>query len=380
MIKGRGTVTFLSFTAMFFLGVGTAVVGAAAKNIGLTPAQIGLILAAQNVGFMFSVTFTGAVADVYSKTKLLFWGSLVLGAALFFFYANPSFLLNIIMMFFIGIGIGTYEGSADALLLDLHEERQSMFINVNHFFVTFGALGITFYLIFLQMDWRRSMVQSGIIVIVLAILFLFSRVQGNASQSAPAVTFKDKFRFLREEGAVLILALAGLCTICIEFGTFALLTSFVMDFKSFTQLTSKICLVVFFGGIGAGRLFLGTITRVKQIVPLVMGLFIASVVLTTVLFFTPIQGFAIYIVTFLLGMNISVIFPMAISLGGIKYKEMSGMAMGIIKLSIPVGGIIFPLLLSLLATTVSFRGSLILLPLAGTAGFLIMLFGRKKLV
>ena len=35
---------------MFFLGIVIAVVGAAARNIGLEPAQIGLLVSAQNLG------------------------------------------------------------------------------------------------------------------------------------------------------------------------------------------------------------------------------------------------------------------------------------------------------------------------------------------
>ena len=56
------------------------------------------------------------------------------------------------------------------------KRRESLFITVNHFFVTFGGLMIVIYLIFLQMDWRKSMVQSAVAVFVLAVIFGLSRV------------------------------------------------------------------------------------------------------------------------------------------------------------------------------------------------------------
>jgi hypothetical protein len=55
MIRNVKAITASSFLSMFFLGVGAAVIGAAARNIGLSPFQIGLLIAFQNIGFMFSV-------------------------------------------------------------------------------------------------------------------------------------------------------------------------------------------------------------------------------------------------------------------------------------------------------------------------------------
>ena len=40
---------------MFFLGVGTVIIGAAAGSIGLSPYKTGLLVSAQNVGFMCAV-------------------------------------------------------------------------------------------------------------------------------------------------------------------------------------------------------------------------------------------------------------------------------------------------------------------------------------
>ena len=145
---------------MFFLGIGAGVIGAASRNIGLTPYQIGLLIAAQNVGFLLSVLVAGALADSYPKTRLLFFGSAILAAAFFLFYRWEPFSLNLVLMLFVGVGIGSYEGVTDALLLELHPRRGSLYININHLFVTAGALAIAVYLLFLQMNWRSSLTVS----------------------------------------------------------------------------------------------------------------------------------------------------------------------------------------------------------------------------
>ena len=79
MIKNVKAITASSYLSMFFLGVSAALIGAAARNIGLSPYQIGLLIAAQQVGFILSVSFSGALADTSEKPRILFVGSLILG-------------------------------------------------------------------------------------------------------------------------------------------------------------------------------------------------------------------------------------------------------------------------------------------------------------
>jgi MFS family permease len=81
LIRNIKIITAASFMAMFFLGVGGALIGSAARDIGLTAAQIGVLIAVQNLGFMLSVGVAGALADARPKPKLLLAGSLVLAFA-----------------------------------------------------------------------------------------------------------------------------------------------------------------------------------------------------------------------------------------------------------------------------------------------------------
>jgi len=53
--------------------------------------------------------------------------------------------------------------------------------------------------------------------------------------------------------------------------------------------------------------------------------------------------------------------------------------MGIIKLGIPVGGIVVPLMLSLLVQATSFKAALVLFPVIGITGFMLTLSSMKQL-
>jgi len=376
MIRNRNILTLSSFTAMFFLGVGSAVIGAASRNIGLSPDQIGLLLASQNIGFILAVITVGTLADSTDKARLMFAASLIIAVSFFFFYLKDTFILNLGIMLIIGVGIGGYEGAADAMLLDIHARRQSLFISVNHFFVTFGELMIVIYLIFLQMNWRVSMVQSAVAVLVLAIIFGFSRVP---PRKMMAENFRKRLGFIAKQRPVLVLFLMASCAVGIELALIGIITSLLMEFYGFDQVTSKLGLVAFLAGIAAGRLVLGVLARKSQLLKYILALFaLTAAVISFLLFASPGTVMA-YILLIVSGATISVIFPLIIALTGLKYPDMSGMVMGIIKLGIPVGGIVVPLMLSLLVQATSFKTALVLFPLIGVVGFMLALSHRKQL-
>ena len=377
MIRNRNILTMSSFAAMFFLGVGAAIIGAASRNIGLSPFQIGLLLATQNIGFIVSVITAGTLADSADKARLLFAASLITAVSFFFFYLNDSFILNLGIMLIIGVGIGGYEGAADAMLLDIHKRRESLFITVNHFFVTFGGLMIVIYLIFLQMDWRKSMVQSAVAVLVLAVIFGLSRVPPR--KVVTTESFGKRLAFIGKQRPVLVLFLMASCAVGIEASLIGIITTLLMEFYGFDQVTSKLGLVAFLAGIATGRIVLGVLARESQLLKYILALFaLTAIVLSFLLFASPGTVMA-YILLVVSGATISVLFPLTIALAGLKYPEMSGMVMGIIKLGIPVGGIVVPLMLSLFVQAASFKAALVLFPAIGIAGFILALTHRKQL-
>lgn len=375
MIRNTAAITISSFLCMFFIGVGTAIIGAAARNIGLTPYQIGLLLSIQNLGFMVSLIISGTLADAYEKPMILFIGSTVLSLSFFTFYLSASFFVNALIMLFIGVGIGTYEGVTDPMLLDIHTRRQSLYINVNHFFVTSGALMITLYLVFMQMDWRKSVTQSGAVTAALAVFFLLTRIDRGEKAIG---RLSDRVRLLWRERVVTVLFFVVLCIVGVELGSIGIMTTFLMELRGFSQVTSKIGLLVFIGGIATGRLLIGFFTKKDHIVNSVSILLASSTLFLSCLFFVNAKGLT-FVIVFLTGVSMSATFPLIVTLSGLMYKEISGTVLGFVKLAIPIGGILIPLALSIATKYMSFSMSLLIFPISSFIGFLILFLSRNKL-
>jgi fucose permease len=361
---------------MFFLGVGTVIIGAAAGNIGLSPYQTGLLVSSQNVGFVIAVLVSGALADSIDKARLMFAGSLILALSLVFYYMWPPYGLNLAIMFFVGIGIGTYEGTADAMLLGLHQKRQGLHISINHFFVTFGCLLITLYLIFLQGDWRRSMVQSAVVVFALTAFFAFTRAGAGA---AGAPKLGARLSFLKTQPVLAVLFVLAIFCVGIELGLTSFLTGFLLELRGYNLVSSKVALLLFLAGVASGRVVFGFISARVRILPLLAALFAASAAIGVILFFVVLPTPAAQIVFFLSGTAISCCFPLIITLTGRLFSDMSGTALGIVKLGIPLGGIVIPLVLSIVSRWASFGLALGIFPLLGAGGLILLLANTRMI-
>jgi fucose permease len=354
---------------MFFLGVGTVIIGAAAGNIGLSPYQTGLLVSSQNVGFIIAVLVSGVLADSMDKALLMLAGSLILALSMVFYYMWPPYGLNLAIMFFIGIGIGTYEGTGDAMLLGLHKKRQGLHISINHFFVTFGCLATTLYLILLQGDWRRSMVQSAVVVFALTVFFAFTRA-GAGTAGTPKLG--ARLGFLKTQPVLAVLFVLAIFGVGIELGLTSFLTGFLLELRGYNLVSSKVGLILFLAGVASGRVVFGFISGRVRILALLTTLFAASAVTCWVLFFVVLPAPLGEVVFFLSGTAISCVFPLIVTLTGRLFSDMSGTALGIVKLGIPLGGIVIPLVLSIVSRWASFGISLGIFPLLGTGGLILL--------
>jgi fucose permease len=167
------------------------------------------------------------------------------------------------------------------------------------------------------------------------------------------------------------------CAIGLEYGMGGILTTFLMELRGFDQVTSKLGLIVLIGGTAAGRLLLGVAVRRQRLVPVLMALFGSAAVFSGLLFFLPLSGNLVYILLALCGLSFSALLPFTIALAGLLHREIAGTAMGVVKLAIPVGGIVVPIVISLLSRFVSFSAALALLPVIGVlACVMLALLGR----
>jgi fucose permease len=353
---------------MFFLGVGYSIIGAAARNIGLTPEQIGILLAVQNVGFGVSVAVSGALADTHSKPRIIAVGSVILAVAFFAFFQSQVFWVNALVMVFVGIGTGTYEGVADAMLFDLHERRAATFVNINHLFVTVGSALIALYLIFLSLEWHTALVQAAVAVALLAVVFLFVRIK----QSRGVTTsFNEKIGVIFRSRLILVLFLAIMLCAGVESAAIGLLSTYLAELRAFAPLAAQLGLIVMYAGMITGRIIVGALVRPERLRRMMLVLFALSVVSFGLLFLVDL-GPLTWVMAVLAGASLSAQLPLILSYAGLAHREMTGTVLGAVKTGIPIGGVIVPLLVTTFTATSGFAAALWVLPLGLLTGLILL--------
>ena len=239
--------------------------------------------------------------------------------------------------------------------------------------MTFGSLMITVYLVFLQMNWRRSIVQSAAVVLMLALFYAFTRLD---VKKQGVEKLGKRLDFLRRQKIVLILFFATICTVGLEMGSLGILTTFLMEYRGFTQVTSKLALILFISGVGSGRILVGLFTKKEQILNNIILLFGLSTIFISCMYFLNMGNWT-YVVIYFTGMSLSSLLPLIITLAGLTYKEMSGTVLGIIKIALGLGGILIPILISMITKLSSFKTSLFLFPAIALASFLSLYLNRR---
>ena len=114
---------------------------------------------------------------------------------------------------------------------------------------------------------------------------------------------------------------------------------------------------------------LGFISGRVRHASLLLGLNAGAAVFGGLLFFARLPVAATGVLLFLTGASVSCMLPLLITMTGRIFPGMSGTALGVMKLGIPIGGIVVPFLLSVVSRAWTFQAALALFPLLAAAGF-----------
>lgn len=360
---------------MFFLGIGLAIVGATARGVNLDAAQIGYLLAAQNIGFGVSVVISGALADRFRKSLMLTVGLVMLGLSFAFLYRSEVFAVNLGVMILMGLGMGVVEAVTDSWLLEMHTRNESRLVTINHFFVSIGSVVITLYLMALELDWETSLLQVAIVLAGLSLLVVFLRPPGHVAERRAG----DKpFRRLSTDPGIILLVLAGIGIVGLEIGSSGVITTFVTQLRGGSTEFAQLLLALYLIGIAAGRVLVGLVGA--RVSPGTMVIVAAgAAMLGAVLFFlVPFEGAVLGVFATFLGVAAGPLLPLTIATAGLRHRDVAGTAMGMVKLSMPVGGIVIPGLVGVVSDTVGFTTALFILPASALLVLVVTVLGERR--
>jgi predicted MFS family arabinose efflux permease len=227
----------------------------------------------------------------------------------------------------------------------------------------------------LQSNWRHAIIQAAIVVLLLALFFGLTRLESRGTREE---SYRERIKVLTSERAVVVLFICAVLVVGAEIASIGILTSYLMDLRGFTQVTSKVGLIIFLSGILTGRLLVGILVKNRQIPQYVLGLMGLAVLSFTALFVADLKEF-IYAPIYVAGFSLSALLPLLLTMAGLMYRQIAGTVMGVIKIALPIGGILTPFLISAISRYISFQAALLVFPLSFLIAFIIFLTIRKRL-
>jgi fucose permease len=344
-------ITSGAFVSMSFIGMSRTFLGTALpairSSLELNILQAGTLTAFLQLGFSIAVLVGGPISDIFKKQSVLMLGCLLMGINLILFGFSQWFWINLLGITLIGMGGGLIESSSNPLLIQLFPGRESMVMNLHHFFFALGSLAgplIMGAALVRAIPWQWAYAGFGLFASSLFLFLLFQKFSASRKKNSFETS---RIKSLLRENTFLLLFFVTFFNSGVQNGITFWMVTFLRDIKGLPISLASYSLFGFFACLALGRLFSSyLITRFHETTYL-LGLFL---LLLIGLFFAVSSPGKWSIPFFALcGLGHSGVFPSLLGMTGKIYSELPGTAMGILATGGGLGSVVVPWLMSLVS-------------------------------
>jgi fucose permease len=340
-----------AFISMSFIGMSRTFLGTALpairSSLELNILQAGTLTALLQLGFSIAVLIGGPISDIFKKQSILMLGCLLMGINLILFGFSEWLWINLFGITLIGIGGGLIESSSNPLLIQLFPGRESMVMNLHHFFFALGSLAgplIMGAVLVRAIPWQWAYIGFGLFALS---IFLFLLLQKSSASRKKSSFETKRIKSLLRENNFLLLFFVTFFNSGVQNGIAFWMVTFLKDIKGLPISLASYSLFTFFACLALGRLFSSyLITRFHETTYL-LSLF--SLLLIGLFFAVSSPGKWSIPFFALCGLGHSGVFPSLLGMTGKIYSDIPGTAMGILATGAGLGSVVVPWLMSLVS-------------------------------
>ena len=214
MLKNRSVIAVPTFISLGLMGSFHAFWGTSLPVLrtflDLNIEKAAVLTAYNQAGQAIACLLGGLLCDLIRRDRILLLGCLLLGSGAFILGGVKSYMANIVLVFWMGLGCGLMLSSSNALLVGLFPERKGAILNIHH--SVYGAVSLISPLVMAsllqtQTGWQQGYVGLGWMLIAVCIFFLLTKVPtGRANERTPF--FKDAARLFTGSNFISLLLIA----------------------------------------------------------------------------------------------------------------------------------------------------------------------------
>lgn len=322
--------TSLSLSTLLVLAVNVQLFPSLLTRLGGTPAQLGLLLSSLFLLYPLASVLSGYAADRLGKRPVMAAGALLMAAALAAAAAFPSLWARIAAVLLFGAGDGILESQASAMLSDANPGRERSILNLSQLFYCVGATGGPLLIAF-GLTVVPSLGVGPILAIAAALSFLlfvgYALLKDGRASHAPAKPISA--RALLEDREWLLACAALFLYVAVEMGTAGWIVKYGRDHLSLSEAAAPLCLAVFWGGVGISRMLVSFAADSLSSRRLLLGS-IALTLAAQLGAFLVSRPAAALILLGIMGLGMGSVWPTIVSLAGARFRDSSGIAVGVL--------------------------------------------------
>jgi len=380
MLKNRSVIAVPTFISLGLMGSFHAFWGTSLPVLrtflDLNIEKAAVLTAYNQAGQAIACLLGGLLCDLIRRDRILLLGCLLLGSGAFILGGVKSYLANIVLVFWMGLGCGLMLSSSNALLVGLFPERKGAILNIHH--SVYGAVSLISPLVMAsllqaQNGWQQGYVGLGWMLIAVCIFFLLAKVPARRTNEQTPF-FKDAGRLFTGSNFLSLLLIATFA-VGAQISVMFLGVTYLMEAKGLTIFEASAVLSAFFVCLFAGRMICSWLTfRIATTRIILILLFLQ---LTALLIAWQTGGWISAAALAISGLGCSGIFPSLLALTGTLFFNRAGTTLGVLAAMNWVGGMFIVWIAGLLSQRVSVQFGFVAIVFASLAGVVIHLLKSK---
>ena len=345
----------------------------AVTELRIDPAMIGLPITAQFLAFSVTPLIFGPVSDRIGKRIIIFVFMIVFIVGCLFVWTSVSAVQLLIGSFIIGAGASVNESSVSASVSDVFIGKQEKYLNFIHGFFCVGAV-ISPLILQALMDnlsasWRVNFLISAIVMAAIIPAILLARTPSARKASAPAEKQSRQKIKLNQPRLFIGFVICVFIYVSVE-SSIAFFADTVFTIELNSPAFGALAISLFWGSMGAGRLFFGRLRKIPKYTIVVCLFSLALIVFVMILT----RHETVMLTLFALaGFACSCIWPGMLNAAASLNRDSSGAVFSYLNLGGSIGGAVVPLAVGIIMAAANMTASfLFLIALTLIAGVYIL--------
>jgi FHS family glucose/mannose:H+ symporter-like MFS transporter len=333
------------FTFGMALTISSPILIELGKRIGTSTENIGSIFSLFYGGVIIGSFINGFIVNYFNRKTVIIFFYFILSISIFTFPFSKHLAYTAILIFIIGLSGGLIQAQTNSLILDVNKNREGLFISLATVAFGIGAIigpVLPDFLMRNGIDWKYAYFLLALAGLINFVYFFFIDISFLKS-----IKLNRRFNFfsqikLNSNKFLILLIISMFLYISIESSIVVWLPTFLRLNKDFSITSASQALSFFWISLTLGRLITGFLAKRRKDIYTIMILSLALSIISIIFGIHNNNNLTIMLSFIFLGLFLSSIWPLIITLGGLKYPSIRNIVISVLMMADGLGGLFSP--------------------------------------